>query len=58
MKLCLLSRVTELEQLNSTPHPTLGSPDRPNPPSEQAAEQIDPIPEADPTYLLVTLYSV
>ena len=46
-----------MEQLNSTPHPTQGSPDRPNPPSEQAAEQIDPIPEADPpplTYLLAT----
>ena len=38
----------ELEQLSSTPHLTLGSPDRPTPPSEQAAEHIDPIPEADP----------
>ena len=35
----------ELEQLSSTPHP---SPDRPTPLSEQAAEHIDPIPEADP----------
>jgi len=58
VKLYLLSHVMEMEQLNSTPHPTPGSPDRPNPPSEQAGEQIDLIPEEDPTYLLVTLYSV
>jgi len=37
----------EMEQLNSTPHTTPGSPNRSNPPSEQAAEQIDPIPEED-----------